>query len=44
MADLATRIADLPAARVAQTEPIADHLLAHSAMVESTPPGTVPPP
>lgn len=39
MADLATRIADLPAARVAQTEPIADHLLAHSAMVESTPAG-----
>ena len=39
MADLAARIADLPAARVAQTEPIADHLLAHSAMIESTPAG-----
>lgn len=39
MAALAARIADLPAARVAQTEPIADHLLAHSRMIESTPAG-----
>lgn len=39
MADLSSRIAKLPAARIAQTEPIADHLLAHSPMIESTPEG-----
>lgn len=39
MAALAARIAELPEARIAQTEPIADHLLAHSAMIESTPGG-----
>lgn len=39
MAALAARIADLPEARIAQTEPIADHLLAHSPMIESTPEG-----
>ena len=39
MAELSSRIATLPAARIAQTEPIADHLLAHSPMIESTPEG-----
>lgn len=39
MAGLSERIAALPALRVAQTEPIADHLLADSPMTESTPSG-----
>lgn len=39
MDELHTRIHELPQARIAQTEPIADHLLSHSPMTESTPAG-----
>lgn len=39
MDELHNKIHDLPAVRVAQTEPIADHILSHSDMVESTPEG-----
>ena len=39
MDDLHGRIHDLPEARIAQTEPIADHLLSHAPMVDSTPAG-----
>ncbi len=39
MDELHNQIHDLPAVRIAQTEPIADHILSHSDMVESTPEG-----
>lgn len=39
LAEIGTALQDLPALRVAQTEPIADHLLAHTAMEEVTPEG-----
>ena len=39
MDELHNKIHDLPAVRIAQTEPIADHILSHSDMVESTPEG-----
>ncbi|WP_080796691.1 metal ABC transporter solute-binding protein, Zn/Mn family [Corynebacterium pacaense] len=39
MDELHGRIHDLPAVRVAQTEPIADYIVKDSAMIESTPEG-----
>ncbi|AGF73407.1 metal ABC transporter solute-binding protein, Zn/Mn family [Corynebacterium halotolerans] len=39
LATVETALQELPAQRVAQTEPIADHLLAHTAMEEVTPDG-----
>ncbi|WP_096460240.1 metal ABC transporter solute-binding protein, Zn/Mn family [Corynebacterium suranareeae] len=39
MDELHNKIHELPAVNIVQTEPIADHILSHSDMVESTPAG-----